>query len=45
VLNPIPAYFNLSDNAFSAVLFLLTISYLVVTDVGFRWRELTHERA
>jgi uncharacterized membrane protein len=45
VLNPIPAYFNLSENAFSAVLFLLTIIYLVVTDVAFSWRELTHKRA
>jgi len=45
VLNPIPAYFKLSDNAFSVVLWILTVSYLVVTEVAFSWRELTHQRA
>jgi uncharacterized membrane protein len=45
LLNPIPAYFNLSENAFSVVLWLLTVSYLVVTQVAFSWRELVHKRA
>jgi len=45
VLNPIPAYLNLSENAFSVVLWVLTVSYLVITDVAFSWKELTHKRA
>ena len=44
VLNPIPAYFNLSDEAFSVVLWLLTITYLVVLEIVFNWREITHKR-
>jgi len=45
VLNPIPAYFKMSDIAFTGVLWGLTVSYLVVTEVAFSWRELTHKRA
>ncbi len=45
ILNPIPAYFNMSDDAFSIVLAFLTISYLFFIDVGFNWREIAHKRA
>ncbi|HEY5057039.1 MAG TPA: DUF2306 domain-containing protein [Acidobacteriaceae bacterium] len=45
VLNPLPAYFNISENAFAMVLAFLTICYFVLPDVAFSWREMTHRRA
>ena len=45
VLNPIPAYFNMSEAAFSVTLAFLTICYLFFIDVGFSWREIAHKRA
>ncbi|HWB33557.1 MAG TPA: DUF2306 domain-containing protein [Acidobacteriaceae bacterium] len=45
VLNPIPAYFNMSESAFALTLAFLTICYFAVPDVVFSWREMTHRRA
>jgi uncharacterized membrane protein len=42
--NPIPAYFNMSANAFALNLLFLSICYLLFTDVYFNWRELTTSR-
>jgi uncharacterized membrane protein len=38
VLNPIPAYFNLSADDFSYVLYMLTIIALVIPDIIMQWK-------
>ena len=44
LLNPIPAYFNMSEAAFARLLFFFTICYLFLTDVYFSRHELIHRR-
>ena len=43
-LNPLPAYFNISENAFAMVLAFLSLMYFVIPDVAFSWREITRKR-
>ena len=46
ILNPIPAYFNMSEANFARLLFFLTVCYLFFTDVYFsRRHERIHRRA
>ena len=45
LLNPIPAYFNMSEANFARLLFFFTICYLFLTDVYFSRHELLHRRA
>jgi uncharacterized membrane protein len=45
VLNPIPAWFNMSDDTFAMMLLFFSVCYLFFSDVYFDWRELTHSRA
>jgi uncharacterized membrane protein len=45
VLNPIPAYFNMSEANFARMLFFLTVCYLLFTDVWFNRHELLRRRA
>jgi len=42
---PIPALVRLSDAAFVIFLFMLVAVSLVLPDLYFSWRELTHRRA
>ncbi|WP_213805592.1 DUF2306 domain-containing protein [Granulicella sp. dw_53] len=42
--NPIPAFFNMSDEAFSVTLLFLSCCYLVLPDLYFNWSELTTSR-
>ncbi|MGB6974466.1 MAG: DUF2306 domain-containing protein [Terracidiphilus sp.] len=44
-LNPIPAYFHMSDDAFGVLLLFFSVLYLFFTDVGFSWKELTQKKA
>jgi uncharacterized membrane protein len=44
ILNPIPAFFNMSDDAFALTLLFLTCCYLLLPDLYFNWRELTTTR-
>lgn len=45
LLNPIPAYFNMSDTGLALTLALLTASYFLIPEIAFNWREITHSRA
>ena len=45
LLNPIPAYFNMSDTGLALILALLTAAYFLIPEIAFNWRELTHRRA
>ncbi len=45
LLNPIPAYFHMSDTGLALTLALLSVSYFLVPEIAFNWRELTHRRA
>jgi uncharacterized membrane protein len=45
LLNPIPAYFNMSDTGLALTLALLTAAYFLIPEIAFNWRELTHRRA
>jgi uncharacterized membrane protein len=44
LLNPIPAYFHMSDTGLALTLALLTASYFLIPEIAFNWRELTHRR-
>jgi uncharacterized membrane protein len=44
VLNPVPAYIGMSDDAFAVTLSFFAILYLFIPDVYFSWRELTTRR-
>jgi uncharacterized membrane protein len=44
ILNPIPAFFNMSEDAFALTLLFLTCCYLILPDLYFNWRELTTSR-
>ncbi len=45
ILNPIPAYRNMSDNNFGLMLLALACAYLFLPDLYFNWRELTTRRS
>jgi uncharacterized membrane protein len=45
VLNPIPAYFKMSDTGLALTLALLTASYFLIPEIAFNWREISHRRA
>ena len=45
VANPIPAWFNMSDEANGALFLFFSLLYLFFADVGFNWRELTRRKA
>ena len=45
ILNPIPAYFKMSEATFALMLLFLSACYLFLTDVYFNRRELMHRRA
>jgi uncharacterized membrane protein len=45
LLNPIPAYFNISDTGLALTLALLTASYFLIPEIAFNWREITRSRA
>lgn len=45
VLNPIPAYFNMSESGLALTLALLSMCYFLIPEVAFDWKELTHRRA
>jgi uncharacterized membrane protein len=45
LLNPIPAYFHMSDTGLALTLALLTASYFLIPEIVFNWRELTLRRA
>jgi hypothetical protein len=44
VLNPLPAYAGMSDDAFAMTLMFFAILYLFIPDIYFSWRELTTKR-
>jgi uncharacterized membrane protein len=44
LLNPIPAYFHMSDTGLALTLALLSVSYFFIPEIAFNWRELTHRR-
>jgi hypothetical protein len=44
VLNPLPAYTGMSDDAFAMTLMFLAVMYFFIPDVYFSWRELTTRR-
>jgi len=41
ILNPIPAFFNMPEEAFALTLLFLSCCYLILPDLYFNWRELT----
>jgi uncharacterized membrane protein len=45
LLNPIPAYFNMSDTGLALTLALLTALYFFIPQIAFNWHELTTRRA
>lgn len=45
VLNPVPAWYNLSDDAFGAAILVIVFLALLIPDLAFHWRELTTRRA
>jgi len=44
VLNPVPAYIGMSDDAFAVTLAFFAVLYLFIPDIYFSWRELTTSR-
>ena len=44
-LNFLPPYFNMSETGLAMTLALLSVSYFLIPDLAFNWRELTHRRA
>ena len=44
-LNFIPAYFAISELGLAMTLSLLTVSYFVIPDITFNWRQITHRSA
>ena len=40
ILNPIPAFFNMPEEAFALTLLFLSCCYLILPDLYFNWREL-----
>ena len=44
VLNPLPAYAHMSDQAFALLLAILPLGYLFFTELAFSWHDLTHPR-
>jgi uncharacterized membrane protein len=45
VANPIPSWFNMSDEASGGLFLFFSLLYLFFADVGFNWRELTRKKA
>jgi uncharacterized membrane protein len=44
ILNPVPAYANMSEDNFGLMLLALSAVYLFLPDLYFNWRELTTSR-